>query len=74
MQSKKKSCRNCGSVELFAKEVIATGPYGPDLLPIGGIFNLPKFYLRICGGCGLAEWFVPSEYLAKVKEKFPREG
>ena len=73
MQSSDKSCRNCGSTELFSQEVSARGGYGPDLLPVGGFFNAPKFHIRVCGGCGLVEWFVPPEYLNKVKERFPRE-
>jgi predicted nucleic-acid-binding Zn-ribbon protein len=73
MKSNGKSCRNCGSTELFSQEVNAKGGYGPDLLPIG-FFSTPKFHIRVCGGCGLVEWFVPPEYLSKVKEKFPRDA
>jgi hypothetical protein len=43
-----------------------------DLLPIG-FFSGGKFILQVCGGCGLAEWFVPDEYMPKVREKFSRD-
>ena len=74
MQTNTKACRNCGSTERYSKEVYARGAYGPDLLPVGGFFNPPKFRLFVCGGCGLAEWFVQPEFLSKVKERFKREG
>jgi hypothetical protein len=38
-----------------------------------GFFSNPKFLMRICGGCGLVEWFVPPEHLDTVKKKFARE-
>lgn len=66
-------CRNCGGRDFFSKRVLARGGYGPDLLPVGGFFDVPTFRLRVCGGCGLAEWFVPEPYLAKVRERFDRE-
>jgi hypothetical protein len=74
MNSNDKSCRNCGSTELYSKEVSARGGYGPDLLPIGGFFSTPKFRIRVCGACGLVEWFVPPKHLDKVKERFRRES
>ena len=73
MNSNNKSCRNCGGSEFYLREVSARGGYGPDLLPVG-FFSMPKFHIRVCGGCGLVEWYVPSEYLGDVKEKFPREA
>lgn len=74
MNTNVKPCRNCGSTELFSHEVIARGGYGPDLLPIGGFFSSPNFRIQVCGDCGLVEWFVPPQYLDKVKEKFQRES
>jgi predicted nucleic-acid-binding Zn-ribbon protein len=64
-----KPCRNCGSPDLYVKEVSAKGGYGPDLLPIGFWAN-PKFEIHVCGNCGLVEWFVPGRFLAKIKENF----
>jgi predicted nucleic-acid-binding Zn-ribbon protein len=68
-----KPCKNCGSTDLYVKEVGARGAQGPDLLPIY-IWTLTgaKFEIHVCGSCGLTEWFVPERYLAKVKEKFSR--
>jgi hypothetical protein len=64
------TCRNCGGTEFYSHEVNAKGYM--DLLPIG-YFSGGKFRLRVCGGCGLADWFVPDEYLPKVREKFSRD-
>jgi hypothetical protein len=66
------SCRICGSADSYATEVGAKGGYGPNLLPVGGLFAAPKFRIQVCGGCGLVEWFVPERYLAQVREKFPK--
>ncbi len=73
MKPNDKPCRNCGSTELFSEEVSARGGYGPNLLPIG-FFVSSKFRIRVCGSCGLVEWFVPPKYLGKVKENFSREA
>jgi predicted nucleic-acid-binding Zn-ribbon protein len=73
MPSNNKSCRNCGSNEIYSKEVSAKGGYGPNLLPIG-FFTSPTFLIRVCGDCGLVEWFVLPKHLGKVKEKFQREA
>ena len=66
-----KSCRNCGGTEFYSREVAADGGGGPDLLPIGGIFaGTHKFVLRVCGSCGLTDWFVPERFLDGVRKKF----
>jgi predicted nucleic-acid-binding Zn-ribbon protein len=73
MPSNSKSCRNCGSHEIYSREVNARGGQGPNLLPIG-FFTSSTFLIRVCGDCGLVEWFVPPKHLNKVKEKFQREA
>ena len=73
MNLNKKSCRNCGSTELFSRDVNAKGGYGPDLLPLG-FFSAVKFHIRVCADCGFVDWFVPPEQLSKVRKKFTREG
>ena len=72
-------CRNCGGTDFYAKDVAATGGYGPDLLPIGGWWSSQfggwssrKLQSVVCGTCGLMEWFVPERHLAQVKETYPR--
>ncbi len=62
-------CRSCGGSEFFTKEVAASGGYGPNLLPID-VFSGAKFRIRICGSCGLVEWFVPERFLDDVREQF----
>lgn len=64
------NCRNCGGNDWYSHEVYARGPNGPNLLPIGGLLSNPKFRIQVCGSCGLVEWFVPHELLARVREKW----
>jgi len=59
---------------MFSQEVNSRGAYGPDLLPIADYFPGPKFHVRVCGNCGLVEWFVPEQHLTKVKERFRPEA
>jgi predicted nucleic-acid-binding Zn-ribbon protein len=74
MTSLPKSCRNCGGTEFYSREVAADGGTGQDLLPIGGMFpGTHKFVLRVCGSCGLADWFVPERFLDGVRKKFERD-
>ena len=74
MKTLPKPCRNCGGTEFYSSEIDADGGGGPDLLPIGGFFaGTHKFVLRVCGKCGLADWFVPERFLGGVREKFDRE-
>ena len=65
------TCRNCGGTERYAKEVNATGGYGPDLLPLG-LFTRGKFRIDVCGACGHVEWFVPARFLGRLKDHFDR--
>jgi hypothetical protein len=72
MNIEKQPCRNCGGSDIYVREVDANGLHGPKLLPLG-FFAFPKFRLRVCGHCGLADWFVPKEHLRGVKDRFDRE-
>ena len=65
------TCRNCGGTEFYSQEVSAKG-YLMDLLPLGFLAG-GSFRLRVCGGCGLADWFVPDKFLPKVREKFSQD-
>jgi hypothetical protein len=65
-----KPCRNCGEKASYYRDVAASGTHGPNLLPIGSIFFLPTFVIRVCGGCGIVDFFVPDDELPKVREKF----
>ncbi len=65
-----KPCRNCGSAEYYYRDVSASGSHGPNLLPIGDIFSRPTFVIRVCGNCGIVDFFVPESDLPKVRDKF----
>lgn len=67
-----KNCRNCGGSEFYAKEVPLTG-YLMPLVPVG-FFSFAQVRLRVCGQCGLMDWFISSDSLAKVKEKFSKDS
>lgn len=76
MKSPVKSCRNCGGTEFYSHEVKADSGSGPNLLPIGGEFfalGKQRLILRVCGSCGLADWFVPERFLDGVRKKFERD-
>jgi hypothetical protein len=72
MESKDRPCQNCGSVESYVQTGTLMSTWKPILL-FGGIGSAP-FQIRICGSCGLVEWFSPPEYLDDVKVRLQREG
>jgi predicted nucleic-acid-binding Zn-ribbon protein len=72
MDNTNKACRNCGSSELYSKDISLDGYVGA-LLPVGW-FSSKDVHLRVCGSCGLLEWFVAPETLDKVKQKFSRDS
>ncbi len=70
MNTPTKACRNCGSTEVYEGDSART--IALELTP----FALPpRFHLRICGACGLLEWFLAGEDLQRMKQKFgPRKA
>jgi ribosomal protein S27AE len=64
-------CRNCGESEFYSHDVAFMGDAGALLA--AGFFGC-KARVRVCGHCGLLEWFASPESLAKVREKFPKES
>jgi hypothetical protein len=62
MSTPSKACRNCGGTEFYAGE--STGA-----VPITFFFLPPRFQLRICGSCGLMDWFLPEKDVQKLKKK-----
>ncbi|MEI6175698.1 MAG: hypothetical protein WCS43_02300 [Verrucomicrobiota bacterium] len=67
-----KPCRNCASTEHYTRDVHFTGD-AQAALPVG--FWLGTMCrLRVCGECGLAEWFLTPESLEKAKKKLERES
>ena len=66
------TCRECGSANIYSKEVKANGGHGPSLLPLG-FFHSSKFSLRVCSECGLVDWYVSPDSLGRVPEYFERE-
>jgi predicted nucleic-acid-binding Zn-ribbon protein len=60
-------CPNCGSGDLRSTTTDAVGHTGPDLLPgASGVFQLAKFDLVVCCGCGLTRFFAPGEAIDKI--------
>jgi hypothetical protein len=72
--SSSKPCRNCGATEFYYSDVSARGSYGPDLLPIGGFFSKPTLVMRVCGRCGIVDWFVPDKHLVQVRQRFSQNA
>ena len=70
-----KRCAECGSTDIRTTTVPSGGGYAPDLLPGAHSWWLSgKLEIYICAACGYFQYFVPSEYLARVLEskKFTR--
>jgi hypothetical protein len=66
MNTQSKPCRNCGSTEFYV---------GDAARAVGIVlFTIPlRFDLRVCGTCGLLDWFVQESELQKLKQKFSPE-
>jgi predicted nucleic-acid-binding Zn-ribbon protein len=67
MNTPSKVCRNCGGTEFFAGDTARTVTVTLFALP-------PKFHLRVCGTCGLVDWFLTGKDLQKLKKKFSPES
>jgi predicted nucleic-acid-binding Zn-ribbon protein len=72
-----KTCRSCGSSELFTASVSAGGGSSTSLLPVGAMHGA-RFENIVCADCGLTEWYVAAEHRHLVKDKLqplaPRQG
>jgi hypothetical protein len=66
VNSASEPCRNCGATEFYTGDIARTIPIMLSSPP-------PKFRLRVCGVCGLVDWFLPANTVEKLKKKFPRE-
>lgn len=71
MDENRKTCRNCGGTEFYARDVNFNGD-AQSALPISG-FSGSDCRLRVCGTCGLIEWSLKPDSLKKVKEKYEKE-
>ena len=70
-----KKCSECGGGEIYRAEIAAGGGYAPDMLPgAHAWWRAGKMEVYVCGSCGHYQFFVPEEYLSKVKQgkKFER--
>ncbi len=69
------ACTHCGAQDHYLKEIPAGGGMSPSLLPLGisGWLEGGRYRLRICGQCGLTQWFVVEAFLDKVRERFEAE-
>jgi hypothetical protein len=68
MSTPAKVCRNCGGTEFYAGDSARTVAIAISF------FSLPpKFHLRVCGTCGLMDWFLPEKDVLKLKKKFSPE-
>jgi hypothetical protein len=66
MSTSLKTCRNCGGTEFYVGDAARTVAITFFAIP-------PKFHLRVCGTCGLLDWFVPEQDLQVLKKKFSPE-
>ena len=69
----KNKCPECGSQEIHVTQAGARGEQINLLPKVGGFFDVVKFDAYICADCGYYRLFVPSDYLADVASKLPRQ-
>jgi hypothetical protein len=72
MRPNSKTCGNCGSTVFYRREANFDG-HAKSALPVGWLSSA-KCIVRVCGGCGLIQWFATPETMDGVKEKFERES
>ncbi|HWX20052.1 MAG TPA: hypothetical protein VN578_09115 [Candidatus Binatia bacterium] len=58
-----KACKNCGGTEFYGGHAARTVAISLTSLP-------PKFHVRVCGTCGLVDWFLPAKDVQKLKKEF----
>jgi hypothetical protein len=63
MQTQSRPCRNCGGTDFYTGDAERTVAITLFAMP-------PKFHLRVCGTCGLIDWFLPEPDLQKLKKNF----
>jgi hypothetical protein len=68
MSTPSKTCRDCGGTEFYTGESSRT-----VAIAISFVSLPPKFNLRVCGTCGLMDWFLPPKDVQKLKKKFTPE-
>lgn len=72
-----KRCSECEGNEIYKTEISAGGGYAPDMLPgAHAWWSSGKLETYVCGTCGYYKFFVPEEFLAKLRqgEKFSRHS
>lgn len=69
--SKTPTCSNCGGSE-FHQRNFSTMGHASALLPVG-FFDPREVRLRVCGSCGLMQYFARPRTLEAVKKKFEKE-
>jgi hypothetical protein len=46
---------------------------GNLVMPLG-VMHSPECQVRVCGDCGLVEWFATEDYLEKIKAAYVVES
>ena len=68
MEPDKKVCRHCGCSQFYTHEVRSHGA----AIPLG-LFMSAEGRVRVCGRCGLVDWFLNEDTLAYIKANYERE-
>jgi hypothetical protein len=69
MQSKENVCRNCGARRFYTRDA----RLDQSAVPVG-IFFTAACRVRVCGACGLVDWFLTSETLDYVRDNYEAES
>lgn len=71
-ETSQKVCSHCGGSEFYLERA----NFPADLravMPLP-LFKSGECTVRVCGSCGLVQWFLTPQSLAGAKQKFEREG
>lgn len=69
--SAQKLCAHCGGSEFYLRDAAFAGHSG-FAIPLG-FMRAADCVVRVCGGCGMVQWFLKPHSLEVVKRKFERE-
>ena len=67
MKTETAKCPECGAESLYWTTTNSGGGYGPILLPqLGTFWQVAKFDVLVCAGCGLTRFYAHKEARAKL--------
>lgn len=67
MNTKTKTCPECGGATYCPTSANVVGGHGPYFLPgLGGFLRMARFQIVVCGDCGLMRFYGEPDAIAKL--------